>query len=100
MRTAVKFIGVQYNFGGFDVADIDDIKQSVVDFCVRRDFHSAAEVARIADAKVDRIKISSIFFIKFDAHRVEIQAQNFLQCRKREIRFAAQNVVRNPADNI
>ena len=45
MRAGIKFISVKKNFRGFDVADVDDIKQSVVNVCVGRDFHSAAEKA-------------------------------------------------------
>src|SRR4051794_7217075 len=83
-------MGVEQYLHRAEIADIDEVKEAVVELCLGGDQHAATEIPGIGNAEIDRIQIAFLTIVNADADGRVFEAEYFLQRREGEARLSAQ----------
>src|SRR5436190_8212759 len=99
MRSAIESVCIQEYFCSFDVADIDDVEQAVVDPRVGSDHHSAAEISGVGDAEIYRLERLFVTAVDIYSDEDRFHPDHFAQRRGGKIGTAANRLDRQPVEN-
>ena len=84
MRTEVNSRRACKNFHRAEIADADNVKLSIGEFCVGSDLHAAAEVTRVCDAECCHQYIALVFIVELYEQARRFGAHGSSQKRRAE----------------